>query len=341
VNATSGSGGSSTSSSGGASVASGGAGGTEGNASAGASGGDALDGSMIVVDGPVPVTEGGNGFPSGPTQGCGKEVMDPPRKWIQHDMTVNVAPAYVMAYAKRKYYTMLPNNYDPMKPYPVIFYGAGCGATQGEGGPFTNNGLTDNYVLIMMIPAIDPGKPTVPPQAAPGCFQAGSHGTADSPDGPYFDQALAEVEAGFCVDKGKVFVAGWSSGAWISTYLACARGGVVRGIGTSAGGIQADHGPCVGNTAIYMVASGGDGSNPIKNIQNGVDIGSGAARDLFLKQNGCTAQTMGFDPTYPECQIYQGCKVGYPVVWCMVGGGHSPGGDTLAKGAWKFWSSLP
>jgi hypothetical protein len=45
-----------------------------------------------------------------------------------------------------------------------------------------------------------------------------------------------------------------------------------------------------------------------------------------------------------SCVEYQGCKPGYPVVWCQTTGyGHSDGAVTgiSTKGFWKFWSSLP
>ena len=223
---------------------------------------------------------------------------------------------------------MLPTNYDPNKAYPIIFYGSGCGATGAESGPFTDNGLNDQYILVFML-------------MAEGCFQAGSSGTANSPDLPYFDDALAGAEAGYCVDKKKVFVAGYSSGAWISTFLACTRGGVVRGIGTAAGGLQYDRPACGSPVAVYMVIGTGDGENPIVNVKNGHDQGTGVARDTLLKMDGCGTQTMQWDPMYPECQIYQGCAPGNPVVWCPIGGGHTNGGKTLSLGAWKFWMSLP
>ena len=53
-------------------------------------------------------------------------------------------------------------------------------------------------------------------------------GFANTPDLPYFDAVLAEVEAHYCIERSKVFVAGFSSGAWEAYMLGCARGGVVR-----------------------------------------------------------------------------------------------------------------
>src|SRR5260370_27269667 len=50
---------------------------------------------------------------------------------------------------------------------------------------------------------------------------------------------MKEIEKNYCIDKGKVFIGGYSSGAWEAITLGLARGGtVVRGISTAAGGLR-------------------------------------------------------------------------------------------------------
>ena len=265
---------------------------------------------------------GASGRPSGPSAGC---TADPPSdavgKQVLHNLVVNVAPKYAPASVNRKYYTTLPTGWVPTKPYPMVFFGPGCGATGPEGSSFTTGHFLTDIIYIELL-------------SVTGCFQAGKQGTADSPDGPYFDQALAEVEAKYCVDKGKVFVAGTSSGAWLSNYLACARGNVVRGVAADSGGLQHDHGTCTGGAAVMEMP--GD-STTIQ--EGGFDIGSGQARDLFIKQNGCsmTPTTMAFGKAN-TCQVYGGCDS--PVVWCNVGGAHQSGAQVIAESAWAFWNTL-
>jgi len=60
-----------------------------------------------------------------------------------------------------------------------------------------------------------------------------------------------------------------------------------------------------------------DADDPENNISGGIK-----ARDRLLKLNGCSTETK---PVAPEpCVEYQGCKAGYPVVWCQTAGkGHS------------------
>jgi hypothetical protein len=298
----------------------GGAGGNSGTTGAGGGSGTTGAGGGSGATG----AGGTSGRPSGPSAGCTAGVPDEPiGKSVQHNMTVTVAAAYQPQYTSRKYYTTMPMNYnpDPAKPYPVVFWGPGCGATGPEGSAFTSGHFLTDILYVQLL-------------SVTGCFQAGKQGTADSPDGPYFDQALAEVSARYCIDKGKVFVAGTSSGAWLSNYLACARGNVIRGTAADSGGLHHDHGTCTGGAAVMEMP--GD-STVVQ--QSGFDIGAGQARDMFIGLNGCsTTPTMMNFGKANNCQVYGGCA--NPVVWCNVGGAHQSGAQVIAESAWQFWSTL-
>jgi polyhydroxybutyrate depolymerase len=293
--------------------------GTAGSAAAGTSGGAA--GTTASTDGGVATggTSGAAGMtaaggrPSGMSAGCSKIPAESGGMTALHTL------------GSRKYYTTLPKPFDPAVPYPVIFYGQGCGQSGPESGVFSGAPYNAETIYAQLIPS-------------GGCFEAGKQGTANSPDGTYFDQALADLEANYCIDKGKVYVSGWSSGAWLSTYLACTRGNVIRGIATVAGGLQHDHATCLGGVPAIMIIGTGDGENPVVDMVNGFDVGTGQARDLLIKANGCSTTPMPWDSAYPTCQIYGGCD--NPVIWCPVPGGHGAGMNIQAASAWKFWMSL-
>jgi poly(3-hydroxybutyrate) depolymerase len=257
---------------------------------------------------------------------------DPIQKAFQHDLVVSVAPKYasVPGYVNRKFYTTLPKDFDPAKPYPILFYGQGCGQTGSESGPFTTGHFLSDVLYVQLIPAAVTGETVIPSNGAPGCFQAGRAGLADSPDGPYFDQALAEIEKTYCVDTGKVYVAGYSSGAWLTNYLACARGNVIRATASSAGGLQQDHGTCTGGAAVLIMPGDATSIN-----QGGVDIGAAPARETFIAANGCTTTTTKMFGNN-NCEVHGGCAT-EPVVWCPNGGHVPPSADV----AWAFWTSLP
>lgn len=266
---------------------------------------------------------------SGPSPGClGPGSMDEPGKAVQHDLMVNVADKYKATYTKRKYYTNLPMGYEPTKQYPMVFYGQGCGQTSPE-----NSSFNDNKVLyIQLIPTDATGQSVATLFGAPGCFQAGRNGLADSPDGPYFDQVLAEVEQNFCVDQSKVYVAGWSSGAWLANWLACARGNVITGTISGSGGLFYDHGPCTGGPKA-MILDGDAGMTQ----QDGHEIGAAIGRDILAMAAG--AGTTGVDTKYgpDNCQLYAGTKGS--VAYCPVGGGHGGPLGTMYQAAWAYWNA--
>jgi poly(3-hydroxybutyrate) depolymerase len=276
--------------------------------------------------------------PSGPSAGCNAEPPgDAIGKAMQHDLTVSVAAKYVAGYTARKYFTTLPTGWEPTKPYPVLFYGPGCGATTAEGSPWTGGTIATNYIYAQLLPATVTSQTVVPSNAAPGCFQAGKAGLSDSPDGPYFDQALAEIEAKYCVDRGKIYVSGWSSGGWLAPFLACSRGNVVKGVVIGAGGLFYDHGPCTGGAAVMWIPATGDGENGIVDVVDGHDIGSGQGFSIFVKANACSAASQAWTPT--NNVALTGCNA--PLRWNPVGGGHGASLTILATEGWKFLSALP
>lgn len=271
----------------------------------------------------------------GPSAGCG---MDPPideeyGQAVLHEIDITgMDQKYVAGYTHRKYCTRFPSDYNPATPYPVVFYGPGCGASGCEGSSFSGR---DDIIYVQAIASADAtGDNAVPQGAAPGCFQAGRVGTADSPEGPYFDQVMAEVGSKLCIDTSKVFAAGTSSGSWLSNYLGCARGGAVRGIAADSGGLQFDHGTCTGGAAIMEMP----GDAAVTQDPDGNEIGQALARDMFIQVNGCSTTPTQMQFGDDTCDFYGGCTS--PVVWCNVGGGHQSGNNHLSPTGWAFWSTL-
>jgi len=295
---------------------SGAAGGVAGSGPAGAGGGAAGTGGS-----------GGSvatGKPSGMSAGCGKPVTEPAGQWTTHDTMVTVDAKFA-AQSKRRYFTNPPKTYDASKPWPLTFWGNGCGTgSTAEGEPLMGGPASSGSVQVQVL-------------AFKGCFSAGPDGdNADSPELPYFDQVLAEVEAEYCIDKSKVFVSGYSSGAWFTGLMACNRAQVLAGVGLAAGGLQLNHDPCTGQTAGIVVRGASDPGTP--------EAQTVALVNSLVMRNGCTSTTMPWDPgekafnTGP-CLAYQGCQAGFPVVYCAPPGGHTDGGTITSQGFWKFWTS--
>jgi len=261
----------------------------------------------------------GRMMPTGPSAGCGMPASQSLMTYVKHDIMVTKLPANLVAmYGKRSYYLRLPTAYDPSRKYTTVFLGPGCGSNGSQVIPVQDASKGD-AILVGLSPV-------------GSCFQTNG---AASPEIPYFDAVLAELEASTCVDKAHVFVAGFSSGSWLANNLGCPRAGIIRGQGNATGGEPGNQGTCTGPIAAMMAHDTTDTTNLIQ--------WSEAARDRMLKTNGCSTQTEPYDAGTPSpCVLYKGCMPGYPVVWCpTTGKGHSPQVPISTTGFWKFWTSLP
>jgi len=298
-----------------------------GIADGGASGSTVADGASASASGTSDAGPGDGGAEldantTNPSAGCGMTPSQPTAKYVQYNInvTTGLAATYVAQYSARNYYVWLPTNYDPTRPYTTVFLGPGCGGN-GESVLPMQNASTTNAILVGLSPV---GQ----------CFMTSA---ADSPEIAFFDAALSKVESTFCVDKSHVYIAGFSSGSWLSNLIGCARAGIVRAQGNATGGLPPVP-TCTGPIAAMLAHDEGD---PANNISGGE-----AARDRILKQNGCSlTETMPYDAGRPSmCVQYQGCPAAYPVVWCpTTGQGHS---DQVATGLsvpgfWNFWEALP
>jgi hypothetical protein len=308
--------------------------GVSGVAGAGTSGAAGASGSAGA--GPV----GTYNVPRGKSAGCDKPPpgTDDPANFVKHDVNVTgVDPQFITAhpsdpgnnggytYAKRNYYVKLPANYDSSKPYAVTFGGGGCGNTggnSGQGGGQQASGIDAIKIGLSYV------------YSGGACFE---DGYANTPEVPYFDAVMADITANYCVNLEKVFVGGYSSGAWESVTLGLARGGVIRGIATGAGGLRKDRPMPSGIPMAAILLTGqGDGTNPIDG-----PTGSALARDQILMTNKCVGTaTMPFAPD-KDCVQYTGCPAAFPVVWCTPGGGHTGGSAEHWAAVGAFWASLP
>jgi poly(3-hydroxybutyrate) depolymerase len=285
---------------------------------------------------------GSSGVPHGMSAGCGNAppIGDSSSKFTKHDINVTgVDAAFIAAhpanvggytYTKRNYFVRLPAGYDSSKGNAVHLGGGGCGNTDGlsgSGGGFTVPG--DNQTAAIQI-----GLSYVYHGDNGACF---ADGYAKTPDVPFFDAVMTELDASYCFDKGKVFIGGYSSGAWEAYTLGFARGGVLRGIATAAGGLRMDR-PTPSNLpfAAILLTGAGDGTNPITG-----PTGSGLARDLVLKTNGCVGTATTNWPMMGGCVQYTGCPAAFPVIWCTPGGGHTDGGAGYQTAISNFWGALP
>jgi poly(3-hydroxybutyrate) depolymerase len=298
-------------------------------------------GSGAAGTGMTPPPDGGTTMgTTGMSEGCTKPPADGTGKYNKHMVAVTGVAATVKpatggaSWTNRVYYLDIPTGYSPTKAYPIIFGGGGCG------GAVNSNGDNGGFGVLPAgnTMAIQVGMSYVWPQGGGACFDDDG---ADTPDLPYFDAILKEVETNYCVDKGKVFVGGYSSGGWESYMLGLARGGVVRGISPAAGGLRMSRPPGTNIPIAALLLTGGDDTaNPATGA-----TGSDAAMTLILSINKCTGTDTVPWPTKCDgcgCIQYTGCPAAYPVVRCRPPGqGHTDGGGNFKTAIWATWSTLP
>jgi polyhydroxybutyrate depolymerase len=308
--------------------------GAAGESVAGASG-SAGGGSAAGAGGGAGTTGGAGGGggssasnPTGMSAGCGKAVNEPAGMWTRHDIMVTV-DAKFSALAKRTYFTNPPAGYDASIPSTLTIWGNGCGQGANAEGELLQSGpAAQGSVQVQLLAS----------SSNHACFSAGPDGdNVDSPELPYFDALLSEVEDEYCIDKSKVFVSGYSSGAWFTALMACNRADVIRGVGWAAAGLQLNHAPCAGSLAAIVVRGVNDTGTPAAQTL--------AAVSDLVARDGCSTTTTPWDPgekafDTSSCVAYQGCQAGFPVVYCAVPGGHTDGGSLTGQGFWKLWTSL-
>jgi poly(3-hydroxybutyrate) depolymerase len=312
-----------------------------GQGGAGASGGQGGGGVSC------PGSGGAKASPQGMSAGCGMAPAptDTTGTFAHHTLAVvGVDPVLVSttpptagsSWTTRDYYVQLPINYNPSKPYPVLFGGADCG------GAVVTNGQNGGFAVLdgTQTQAIQIGMSYVWPQGGAACFDDSG---ANTPDLPYFDALLNQVEASYCIDRGKVFVGGFGSGAWEAYMLGLARGGVVRGIATAGGGLRMSRPPASnGPIAALLLTGFNDTVDPTTG-----PTGSDAAMNLILQNNCCQGTTtVPWETTCLSCGPcvrYTGCPAGFPVVRCTPppAAGHTDGGSDFKTAIWQTWMSLP
>jgi polyhydroxybutyrate depolymerase len=221
-----------------------------------------------------------------------------------------------------EYILVLPTGYDPMRAYPLAF------AFHGYNRTHEDCWLRDclGFYPSFQADAI---------QVYMRSLAAGWNEETRDSNVRFFGALLAKIEAEHCVDRGRVSVAGTSSGAHFSNILACRWGDRLESTAPVAGTLL-EEGACVGRVAALVVHGVDDNQVPFADGEE--------ARDYYAERNGCDTVTV---PPIADlharirasraqmmsdsgCADFQGCDDGYPVRWCE----HSEGGYDNSTHGW-------
>lgn len=235
---------------------------------------------------------GGSG---GASLGCGVATSPPACSTSGAPCSIDVSGT------NRTYYVVLPTNYVSSQSYPVVFgfHYRGGTAEQILNGFY---GIRTNF----------PNAIYVSPQ---GLTASGSTGwpNTNGQDVAFTKAMISSLSTNYCVDKARIFSAGFSYGGMMSFALGCEMGDVFRAIAPMSGALYS--GCKNGTHAIAMWGSHGL-SDDVVPIADGR-----AGRDAILARNHCGTQTTATTPS--PCVTYEGCDSGYPTTWCEFEGGHT------------------
>jgi polyhydroxybutyrate depolymerase len=238
-----------------------------------------------------------------PSAGCGSTAAVEGGR-----LTIDVAGA------AREYILELPEDYDPSRPYRLIFgwHWRGGTAEQVADGFYGLQERAEGSAIFVSAEGIDAG------WANPG----GS-------DIAFLDAMLARLEGDLCIDQSRIFSTGWSYGGMMSLAIGCARGDVFRAIAPMSGALYSG---CVdGDAPVAYLGFHGDDDDVVP-IANGV-----TARDVFVERNGCQPVEAAVEAD--GCLRFEGCAAGAPVSWCEFDGGHTPAPGS-EQAIWDFFSQF-
>jgi polyhydroxybutyrate depolymerase len=243
---------------------------------------------------------------------------------------------------ERFYYLTVPSRTDAQPPMPLVldFHGLAEGAEVHT--KMSNFGaLAKKEGFVVAFPN-GTGQPvrwdlTAPPKP--------------NPDLAFVDKLLETLESQLCVDTSRVYASGLSFGAFMSSFLACARANTFAAVAPVAGvTIYKD---CTPARPVPVIAFHGTG-DPILGFNGGVGAipgitgpagattttiaanlnGAGypAAVAQWAKRNGCDATPTDTKLTKEVIhRVYQ-CPAGQDVEFYIVlGGGHAWPGSAFSR----------
>ena len=136
------------------------------------------------------------------------------------------------------------------------------------------------------------------------------------------DTIVATLRRVYCIDPERIFVVGHSLGASFVNSLACARGDLIRGVGSVAGGVQRSH--CRGSVAALVLHNPADKLVPFSEGER--------ARNSLVAQNGqdeATGEPAEVGPF--ECERFAAHDPANPVLWCPHHQDQSIEGDATIR----------
>ena len=225
----------------------------------------------------------------------------------------------------RTFWVRVPADYDARRPYRVVFVGQGCGGfnvanvstyqlyKEAEGG-------TEQAIYV----ALDIPKD----MANEDCYDI-RDGLA-SQEWEAFALFMAFVDAHYCVDLNKIYVAGYSAGGWLANMWGCYFSGWpdpprklapryhIRGQASYWGGDLPGQPACGGSVAAFWLHDRTDPEDPLPALARvGRTNGCDTNRDDASLQVPWHADDLRIGDV---CRKFVDCPASNPVVFCETTG---------------------
>ncbi len=199
----------------------------------------------------------------------------------------------------RSFVLYVPKGYDPNNGYPIVASYHGIGATGADMAQFVK---MQEYSMGKAI--------AVFPTAV-----AGKWDTNGMTDLAFFDAMVKSLEDTLCINERRIFVLGFSFGAYMVNLLGCKRSDTIRAFIPADGGFVGSPAAC-GKTTVLVYHRTEDDNEAVANGKK--------ARDNWLGINGCQSTSkplndFGFNDSTAGtlgCVQYDGCPGNTTVSWC-------------------------
>jgi poly(3-hydroxybutyrate) depolymerase len=261
----------------------------------------------------------------GPSGGCGKHAATGVFNLTSQDGNAR----------SRTFLLQVPPDYDASRAYPLtfVFHGAGGTALQSYAWGLQKAAGASRSGIFVFPNGIN--------------FQHYGIGWDDTPNGydlPLFDNMLRDLEAGYCIDQKRIFVAGFSWGGDIAIALACNRGDEIQAVAANSTNdeykdtsnyLTYQNLPCTSKKhprIRFEHAQGGDAQYPAPDFAT--------TSKLFQYLNSCSPASTNVRSSTPSmsCVSYANCSSEYIECSFDHGIGHALP-PNWAQDTWEFFSA--
>ncbi|MBQ2559002.1 MAG: feruloyl esterase [Fibrobacter sp.] len=237
---------------------------------------------------------------------------------------------------KRTFIMYIPSAYKGDKPVPLfVDYHPVMGNGEDQFKGTTYKSLTEQEGVISLYP--DGTKSADSRKMGPG-WNVGPC-CSDDDDVKFSREMIKAVEDIACIDKQRVYAAGFSMGGGMSNHVACFMSDIYAAVAPAAMDLNTTNSAkCNPDRPISIIMFRGTADNVCK--YQGGDSGHndglnflGAERNFkfWAEKNGCTGSP---SKNKDNCEEYSNCKDGTKVVLCTKqGGGHEQGNGNIG---WPF-----